>query len=198
MTGDELRALRILIADERREGPRRTADMVRDLGHEVVAYEVRIADVGPATARLLPDVALVELGRSSEHALELIGQIVHEAACPVIAVLFAEEPGFVREAARRGVFAYIVDTDPEALQSAIDVTLQRFAEFQELRGAFGRRALIEQAKGILMERNRITADAAFALLRDHAQRGGRRVADLAAAVVSSHDLLGETAPVRDA
>ena len=59
------------------------------------------------------------------------------------------------------MFAYIVDTTPEELQSAIDITLQRFTEYHSLQGAFGRRALIEQAKGILMARRAIDADKAF-------------------------------------
>src|SRR6185503_7001881 len=119
------------------------------------------------TARERPDVALVGLGLSSEHALQLIEEIVREASCPVIALLSAKDPAYVREAARRGVFAYIVDSTPEELQSAIDITLQRFTEYHNLQGAFGRRAVIEQAKGILMCRHAIDADGAFVLLRDH-------------------------------
>lgn len=141
------------------------------------------------TAREHPDVALVGLGLSSQHALELIEQIVRESTCPVIALLTAEEPAYVREAAKRGVFAYIVDTNPAELQSAIDITLQRFTEYHNLQGAFGRRAVIEQAKGILMERNSIDADKAFAMLRDHSQHKGQKLADVASAIVDSHLLL---------
>ena len=107
----------------------------------------------------------------------------------MIAILHADDPAYVHEAAKRGVFAYIIDGTPEELQSAIDITLQRFAEYQNLQGAFGRRALIEQAKGILMARYSITADAAFERLRDHSQHNGRKVSDVAAAVVESHVLL---------
>jgi AmiR/NasT family two-component response regulator len=71
----------------------------------------------------------------------------------------------------------------------LDITLRRFAEFQSLQGAFGRRAIIEQAKGILMERNRIDAEAAFALLRSHSQQTGQRLVDVAQAVTQSHQLL---------
>ena len=141
------------------------------------------------TARERPDVALVGLGLSSQHALELIERIVHESTCPVIALLTVEEPAYVKEAAKRGVFAYIVDTTPEELQSAIDVTLQRFTEYHNLQGAFGRRAVIEQAKGILMARNGIDADKAFGLLRDHSQRNGQKIVEVAAAIVDSHLLL---------
>ena len=65
----------------------------------------------------------------------------------MIAVLSARDPAYIRDAAKRGIFAYIVESDAEDLQSAIDITLQRFAEYHSLRGAFGRRAVIEQAKG---------------------------------------------------
>jgi AmiR/NasT family two-component response regulator len=64
--------------------------------------------------------------------------------------------------------------------------LQRFAEYHSLQGAFGRRALIEQAKGILMARYAITADKAFEMLRGHSQHNGRKVIDVAEAVVESH------------
>jgi response regulator NasT len=181
--------LRILIANERRDRLGLLADLVAGLGHEVIAREVDVREVAAVTAREQPDVALVGLGLSSEHALELISEIVHEASCPVIALLSASDPAYVLEAAKRGVFAYIVDTTPEELQSAIDITLQRFGEFHNLQGAFGRRAVIEQAKGILMARHGVDADKAFALLRDHSQRHGDKLADVAAAIVASYQLL---------
>jgi len=130
------------------------------------------------------------------HALELISEIVREASCPVIAILHAGDPAYIHEAAKRGVFAYIVDGSPDELQSAIDITLQRFAEYQNLQGAFGRRALIEQAKGILMSQHSTNADRAFEMLRDHSQHNGRKLSDVAAAVVESHLLLAASAPAR--
>lgn len=189
MTGQGSQRLRVLIANERRDRLELLAQVVVDLGHEVIAREIEVKEVAAVTSREHPDVALVGLGVSFEHALDLIGEIVHEASCPVIALLTVRDPAYVREAAKRGVFAYIVDSTPEELQSAIDITLQRFAEYHGLLGAFGRRALIEQAKGILMGRHTIDGDGAFELLRDHSRRSGRKLADVAAAVVESHLLL---------
>ena len=107
----------------------------------------------------------------------------------MIALLHANDPAYIHEAAKRGVFAYIIDETSEELQSAIDITLQRFTEYHNLQGAFGRRATIEQAKGILMARHAIDADKAFTMLRDHSQHNGRKLADIAAAIVESHLLL---------
>jgi response regulator NasT len=186
--------LRVLIANERHDRLELLAQVVTGLGHEVIAREINVREVGAVTAREHPDVALVGLGLSSDHALDLITGIVREASCPVIALLAAKDPAYVREAAKRGVFAYIVDSTPEELQSALDITLQRFTEYHNLQGAFGRRALIEQAKGILMARHAINADAAFDMLRDHSQHNGKKLADVAAAVVGSHQLLMPPVP----
>lgn len=189
MAEDEARHLRVLIANEKRERLELLAQVVAGLGHEVVARETEVREVGAATARERPDVALVGLGLHSEHALELISEIVREASCPVIALLSAGDPVYVLEAAKRGVFAYIVDSSLEELQGAIDITLQRFAEYHSLQGAFGRRAAIEQAKGILMARHAIDADRAFEMLRDHSQHNGHKLVDVAQAIVESHLLL---------
>jgi response regulator NasT len=189
MAENEVERLRILIANERIDGFGRLSQIVAELGHEVIAREVDVREVAAVTAQEHPDVALVGLGLSSAHALDLISEIVREASCPVIALLSTDDPAYVREAAKRGVFAYIVDTTPQELQSAIDITLQRFSEYQNLQGAFGRRALIEQAKGILMARHSTNADKAFEMLRAHSQRNGNKLADVAAAIVESHELL---------
>jgi AmiR/NasT family two-component response regulator len=189
MASKQSEHLRVLIANERRDRLELLAQIVAGLGHEVIAREVEVKEVGAVTARERPDVALVGLGLSSEHALELIAEIVHEAACPVIALLSARDPAYIHEAARRGIFAYIVDADAEELQSAIDITLQRFSEYHNLQGAFGRRAVIEQAKGILMARHAINQERAFEMLRSHSQHNGRKLADVAEAIVESHLLL---------
>ena len=187
--GDPGLHLRVLIANEKRERLEVLAQVVVGLGHEVIAREIYVKEVGAVTKRERPDVALVGLGLHSEHALDLISEIVREASCPVIALLSADDPAYIHEAAKRGIFAYIVDTTPEELQSAVDITLQRFTEYHSLQGAFGRRAVIEQAKGILMSRQGLNADDAFELLRDHSQRSGRKVGDVAQAIVDSHLLL---------
>ena len=181
--------LRVLIANEKRDRLELLAQVVIGLGHDVIAREIYVKEVGSTTARERPDVALVGLGLSSDHALELIGEIVREASCPVIALLHANDPAYIHEAAKRGVFAYIIDGTPAELQSAIDITLQRFTEYQNLQGAFGRRATIEQAKGILMARHAITADRSFEMLRNHSQTHGRKLVDVAEAIVESHLLL---------
>ena len=126
----------------------------------------------------------------NEGSLAMIERIVKEAACPVIAILDVEDSAFVDQAARLGIFAYIADgMDEQELQSSIDIALRRFAEYHALEGAFGRRALTERAKGILMERHDLSEQEAFNMLRDHARRSSRKVVDVAQSVVESRSLL---------
>ena len=189
MSYRETEHLRVLIANERKDRLALVAPMVANLGHEVIAREIDVADVGVVTAKEKPDVALVGLGASSEHALALIDQIVKEAACPVILLLHTPDPAFVKDASRRGIFAYITDAEVDDWQSAIDIVLRRFTEYHDLEGAFGRRAVTERAKGILMERHSIDEADAFEMLRDQSRRANAKLTDVAAAVVDGHRLL---------
>jgi AmiR/NasT family two-component response regulator len=180
--------LRVLIANERQDRLALVAPLVAALGHEVIAREVEVADVGAVTARERPDVALVGLGESSEHALDLIDTIVKTATCPVIALIHGSDPAFLCEASKRGVFAFVDDDDD--WQSSIDIVLRRFADYRDLEEAFERRAVTERAKGILMERHSVDEATAFDLLRDHARATNRKLVDIAGAVVQAHLLLG--------
>jgi response regulator NasT len=179
----EVKRLRVLVANERQDRLVKVAAVIAGLGHEVIAPQIEVSEVGPVTAREQPDVAFVGLGESSQHALELIEQIVHEAACPVVALLHSPDPGFVVEAARRGVFAYISDHDPQDWQSSIEIVLRRFAEFRDLEGAFKRRTITERARGILMERHAVGEERAFQMLREEARRTHALLVDAAQSIV---------------
>jgi AmiR/NasT family two-component response regulator len=189
MSYRETEHLRVLIANERKHRLAVVAPVVANLGHEVIAREIVVADVGVVTAREQPDVALVGLGMNSDHALALIDKIVQEATCPVILLIHAPDPSFVKEASKRGIFAYITDAEVDDWQSAIDIVLRRFTEYHDLEGAFGRRAIIERAKGILMERHSVDAADAFEMLRKQSRRANTKLADVAAAIVEGHQLL---------
>jgi AmiR/NasT family two-component response regulator len=185
------RQLRILLADGHAVYLDHVAAIVERLGHTVVGKETDIATVAALTEDNAADVALVVVGESTEHALGLIRRIVREATCPAIVLLSVEDAAFVEEAARCGIFAYITDAQmgDGQLESAMSVVLHRFAEYHNLQGAFGRRALTERAKGILMERHSIDEEQAFQLLRDQSRKSGRKLIDVAQAVLDARTLL---------
>jgi response regulator NasT len=86
------------------------------------------------------------------------------------------------------VFAYVAEGTSAELRGALDITLRRFGAYRDLQGAFGRRALSERAKGMLMERFQIDERRAFAMLRDFSRNEGLKVVLVAKAVVDG-DLL---------
>jgi AmiR/NasT family two-component response regulator len=190
MSASEVQCRRVLIAHQRHARFDMLANVVARLGHDAVVRPLEAADVAGVVAREQPEVVLVGFASSSEHALELVSAFVRDASCPVIALLSDDDPDLIRETARRGVFACVVHDDAAELEGAIDVAVERFAEYHRLEEAFGRRAVIEQAKGILMERHAIDPPAAFLMLREHSQNNGRKLVDVAEGVVKSHQLLG--------
>ncbi|MDX6721664.1 MAG: two-component system, response regulator PdtaR [Solirubrobacteraceae bacterium] len=184
MTEEEPQHLRVLVADERQKYLEPVSAAVRDLGHEVIAHEVTIARVAKATEEHRPDVAIVAVHEDTDHALGLVTEIVEDAVCPVIALADDARRDFVAAAARAGVFAYIDSTNEAELQGAIDVALQRYREYRRLLGAFDRRARIERAKGMLMERHGLADQEAFERIRTEARSARRPLIEVV------DDLLG--------
>ena len=183
--------LRILVANERLDRLDLLATVISQMGHEVIGREIEVTNVAMMTAKELPDVAIVGVGASTEHALDLIHEIVHEAACPVIALLMTTDTAYVREAAKRGIYAAVFPDDPEQLRNAIEVALRRYGDYKSLQDAFARRATIEQAKGILMSRSQLSSDKAFEVLRENSRRTGTKIHEVAAAVIESHGIFAE-------
>jgi AmiR/NasT family two-component response regulator len=183
--------LRVLVANERHDRLAAVAATISELGYEVIAPQIEVTEVGAVTAREQPDVAFVGLGESSDHALEMIERIVHEATCPVIVLLHEPDLDFVNEAARRGVFAHITDGDPRSWQNSIRIALSRFAQLQDLEGAFRSRTVIERAKGILMERHSLDELSAAGKLRDLAEAKKGTLAEAAHGVVDGTFRLSE-------
>jgi AmiR/NasT family two-component response regulator len=188
--------LRILAADEDQVALERTSEILEKLGHDVTATAVDLAQVTEAIAREDPELSVVLVHNDDEHALDLVEEITAFAGGPIIALVADEDAEFVRRAAERGIYASVRDGDPEALQSAIEIALRRHADTRRLseqvdrlESALERRALIERAKGILMERHSIEEDAAFEMLRERSRIDNRKLIDLATAVVDGHRLL---------
>ena len=195
---DELsgRHLRILIADEDREALRELGNVLQGLGHEVAPFVVSVTEAVELIGREDPDLAIVVVHDDDEHALALIQETVEYASGPVLAKTKAADVDFVARAAERGISAWIETLTPESVQAAIEIAIRRYREIarletkvEQLETALERRAVIERAKGIIMERHGIDERAAFELLRDHARSHSRRVLDVAVSVGDGHALL---------
>jgi AmiR/NasT family two-component response regulator len=182
--------LRILVADEDEDALDRLAQLLHEMGHQVCAYAVEVSEVAEKIAADDPELSMVVLHQDDDHALALIEEICAYASGPVIALTLRDDPDFAARAADRGIDAQAKPSGADAVQSAIEVALRRHAEIErleakvdQLEGALERRATIERAKGILMERHAVDDRTAFERLRTHARTERRRVVDIAHAVI---------------
>jgi AmiR/NasT family two-component response regulator len=196
MTEVQARGLRVLTANEDRDALQGLTELLGRLGHSVTSRAVSVTEAVDLIAIEDPDVSLVRLHHDDEHALALIEELTESASGPVIAVLDEADPDFISAAAERGISAFAQPVDEANVQAAIELAMRRYAESEaltervdQLETALGRRALIERAKGILMERHSIDARAAFELLRGFARRNNRKVVDVASAVEAGRELL---------
>ena len=191
------RNLTVLLADEDEQALRLLGDILRQLGHDVTPFAVSVQEAAELIMREDPDLAIVVVHDNDDHALALIGEAVETASGPVIAQLRRhDDVDFVARAAERGISALVEAADAHSVQAAIEVAVRRYREaarlnekVDQLESALDRRAVIERAKGIVMERHGIGDREAFERLRDHARAGNRRVVDVAQAVVDGHALL---------
>jgi AmiR/NasT family two-component response regulator len=189
--------LTVLLADEDEDALTRLGQVLQSLGHEVTPFAVSVEEATDLIAREDPDLAIVVVHQDDAHALALIAEAVETASGPVIAQLRGrDDMDFVARAADHGISAFVESNDPQEVQGSIEVTIRRYREaarltekVAQLETALERRAVIERAKGILMERHGIDDKAAFQRMRDHARSGNRRVVDVAKAVVDGHALL---------
>jgi AmiR/NasT family two-component response regulator len=190
------RHLRVLIADEDEDALHQLAAVLEQLGHEVAPYVVSVSEAIELIATEDPDLAIVVVHQDDDHALALIAETVEYASGPVIAQTRNGDVNFVARAAEHGISAWIESASPQVVQGAIEVALRRYEEtsrlqlkVDQLESALERRALIERAKGILMERHAVDERRAFELMRDHARARSRRVVDVARTVTEGHALL---------
>jgi AmiR/NasT family two-component response regulator len=177
MVETEAQPLRVLLAADEQNGPS-VAPLFHGLGFEVVA-----------DAQARPDLVIVGPGLSRSRAHELIERSTPGATRPVIAFLSEADDLLIDDAAKAGVSAYIVGDDRDSWPKLVEAALRPFRELRDLEAALRRRAVIERAKGILMERNGVRESEAFDLLRAEARSTNHRVVDVASDVLGGHRLL---------
>lgn len=187
-----MRSLRMIAADENPKALRRTAQLLEDLGHEVTACTASVREACELIARDDPDAAVVVVHQDEDHALNLVDELSEALSGPVIALIGDADAAFVEAAAARGLDAVASEPTADGLQAAIEVAMRRHAEraalteqVGQLEFALERRALIERAKGRLMERHDLGEREAFERLRAEARSRNMTVVSLAQEITAS-------------
>jgi response regulator NasT len=188
--------LRVLVADERPDLVAALAGMVRDAGHEAVACAIGVSEVAAAVERERPDVAVVGVHDDVGHALDLLDTLRSAGELPVVAALDHDDEPFLADAAERDLVAQAAPQEVDGLANAVRLAWTRAKRVrtvsERLRAAeeqLRRRAVVERAKGVLMERHGVAEAEAYAMLRRHARDERQPMTAVAEAVLRVRPLL---------
>ncbi len=190
--------LTIVVVEEDRDKALGIVDALRDAG----AHEVFVIGNYTGLARKIalhqPDIVLIDIDNPTRDMMEELTVASGPLERPVAVFVSGSVDGLARDAIEAGVSAYVVDgLAPERLKHVLDAAIARFGmvrqmrqELAETRRALEERKVTDRAKGLLMKAKGIDEDAAYALLRKTAMDQGRKVADVAQALITAAGLLG--------
>ncbi len=148
--------------------------------------------------RMAPDVVLMDLGSPSRDSLEEMLTVSRALARPIAMFVDQSDDVMIGAAIDAGVSAYVVDgLRKERVKPVLELAIRRFNAFAKLRGelddartALAERKTIDRAKAILMDGRGLPENEAYALLRSTAMNQGRKLIDVAKALVTASALLG--------
>lgn len=189
--------LTIVVVEEDRERAISIVDALKESGD----FDIHIIGSASGLARKIaahaPDIVLIDAGNPTRDMLEELTLASGPLERPVAIFVDSNSGGMARAAVEAGVSAYVVDgMQPERLAPILEAAVTRFqmsrqmrTELDETRRALEERKVIDRAKGLLMKAKGIGEEDAYALLRKTAMDQGRRVAEVAEALVTASRLL---------
>lgn len=149
---------------------------------------------------IAPDIVLMDLGNPSRDVLEEYFAVSRVLGRPIAMFVDESDEEAIAASVDAGVSSYVVDgLAPHRIRPILDLAVRRFNAFSRLqsdlaeaKGKLAERDLVDKAKRILMDSRGFTEPQAYAQLRKTAMNQGKRIADIAEAVVTAHQLLGGT------
>ncbi|HEY6644622.1 ANTAR domain-containing response regulator [Povalibacter sp.] len=189
--------LHILIVDQNVMRAAILEDGLREAGYRRVTI---VRDMQNLMRRIVdndPDVIFIDLENPNRDVLEQMFQVSRCVSRPIAMFVDRSETDMIEAAVDAGVGAYVVDgLKKERVKAVLDMAVCRFNAFRKLReelerarAALDERKVVERAKGILMNRNGMSEEAAYALLRKAAMNENRRISEVAQNVVTAARLL---------
>jgi response regulator NasT len=190
--------LRIAVVDRDRDRALTIVDALRDGFPEVdVVVFGDEAGLARRLAEAQADVVLIDLASPSRDALEQIAAASGPLDRPVAMFVDRSDSAMTRAAIEAGVSAYVVDgLRRDRIKPIVEMAISRFhavarlrAELAATKEALAERKVIDRAKGLLMKARGLSEDEAYALLRKTAMEKGRKLSEIARALVDAAELL---------
>lgn len=191
------KGLSIVVVEKDRERALMIVEGLREAG-ELDVFVIS-EDIGLARriAERNPDLVLIDAGNPSRDVLEDLTLASAPMERPVAMFVDNSDSTLTKAAIEAGVSAYVVDgLRGERIKPILDAAIARFhmvqkmrVELAETRRALEERKVIDRAKGILMRARGIGEEEAYALLRKGAMDQGKKLVDMAQALVMATELL---------
>ncbi|MEM8958222.1 MAG: ANTAR domain-containing protein [Pseudomonadota bacterium] len=189
--------LKIAIVEEDVDRSRQIVDGLRDAGDFEVTVLGETSSVTRRLSEIDPDVVLIDMANPNRDSLESLSLASGARERPVAMFVDRSDKDLTRAAIEAGLSAYVVDgLKPERIKPVLDAAIARFnmvsqmrSELEAVRTALSERKTIDRAKGLLMQARGLSEDDAYALLRKAAMDQGKKLAEVAQALVTAADLL---------
>ncbi len=168
------------------------------LGHIVVGDAANAAQAEKIFQEQNPDLVLMDIHLDGSDGIELSGKLLARRACPIVVLSAYGDKELVDRAAAAGVYGYLIKpVGAEALSAQIEVAVGRFkermklvAENQNLSQSLETRKLVEKAKGIIMQRLKLSEADAHRRLQTESQKRRMNLSDVAKKIIESEEILG--------
>jgi response regulator NasT len=172
-------------------------DGLREAGDFDVTVIGDDGGLAPRLSAINPDIVLIDLANPQRDMLEELTLATTPLERPVAMFVDRTDENSTRVAIEAGMSAYVVDgLRKERIKPVLDAAITRFhmvrrmrSELETTKAALAERKTIDRAKGLLMKAKGIGEDEAYALLRKTAMDQGRKIGDVASALVTAADLL---------
>ncbi|RYH08010.1 ANTAR domain-containing response regulator [Tropicimonas sp. IMCC6043] len=189
--------LSIVVVEPDRERAILIVDSLRAAGDFDVSVISEVTGLARHVSSRDPDVVLVDLTSPSRDILEELTLASGPLDRPVAMFVDRSDDSLTKAAIEAGVSAYVVDgLRADRIKPIMDAAIARFHMFHRMRlelettkRALEERKVIDRAKGLLMKARGLDEEAAYALLRKTAMDQGRKVVDVAEALVTAAGLL---------
>ena len=189
--------LSIILVDPDRDKAIQIVDSLADAGFERIQVITEGSSLKRQIQSMNPDIVLIDMANPSRDMLEEMAVASQPMDRAVAVFVDRSDDALTSAAIEAGVSAYVVDgLRPDRVKPVLDAAIARFNVFQRMRTelaetkrALEERKVIDRAKGLIMKAKGIDEDAAYSLLRKAAMNQGKRLADVAEALVESAGLL---------
>lgn len=189
--------LKILVVEPEPAKAREIIDALMDGGWSDVTVIGSAEALVTTLKKQDPDIVLIDLANPDRDTLEHLSFVSNAKSRPVAMFVDHTDEAMTQAAISAGLSAYVVNgLQMDRIKPVLEIAIARFRMFEKMRSeldaakrALSDRKTIDRAKGLLMQARRITEDEAYGLLRKTAMDQGRKVIEVATALVTSADLL---------